>query len=330
VARFEREAKVLASLNHTNIGAIHGVEESEGQRFLILELIEGETLAERLSGGPIPVAEALRIARHIAEGLETAHENGVIHRDLKPSNVKLTPDGRVKVLDFGLAKAFAAEGSQTQMATSPTITADFTREGLVLGTAAYMSPEQARGKPLDKRTDIWSFGCVLYECLTGVRPFDGETTSDMIARILEREPDWGLLPGDMPPVVQLLLRRCLAKDLNRRLRDIGDARVGGRGRKEHQTRESTFPSIESRGSVGHIFGASRRFTDSDVGFTPTFCPCAQCPFARRRFGPRFTGLARWLAVDGEMYVKAEKCQIPSDTSCTRPVLCPMRFAFFVS
>ena len=208
LARFEREARVLASLNHPNIAAIHGFEKSGDVQFLVLELVEGNTLADRLKAGAIPVAETLHIARQIAEGLETAHENGIIHRDLKPANIKVTPDGKVKVLDFGLAKAFAVASSNTDIAVSPTITADFTREGVVLGTAAYMSPEQARGKTLDKRTDIWSFGCVFYECFTGAKPFVGETTSDIIARILEREPDWAPLPPQTPPVVQLLLRRC--------------------------------------------------------------------------------------------------------------------------
>jgi Tol biopolymer transport system component len=225
VARFQREAKLLASLNHPNIAAIYGLEESGGATFLVLELVEGQTLAEALHGGPLPVDEALRAAKQIAEALEAAHEQGVIHRDLKPGNVKLTPDGKVKVLDFGLAKAMAEDPSASDPAASPTITAHYTRPGVVLGTAAYMSPEQARGRPVDKRTDIWSFGVLVYECLTGRRPFEGETGSDLVARILEREPDWSALPADTPPLVQLMLRRCLAKDRTRRLRDIGDARV---------------------------------------------------------------------------------------------------------
>jgi len=190
-----------------------------------MELAEGETLAERLDRGPIPMRDALEFASGIAIALEAAHEKGIIHRDLKPANVKVTPDGTVKVLDFGLAKAMAGDATVTDIANSPTITVEHTRPGVVLGTAAYMSPEQARGKPLDKRTDIWSFGALLYECLTGRRPFKGETTSDLIARILEREPDWSTLPAGTPPLVQLLLRRCLAKDRTKRLRDIGDARI---------------------------------------------------------------------------------------------------------
>src|SRR3990172_4268807 len=226
VARFQREAKLLASLNHPNIAAIHGFEEVEGKRFLVMELVEGATLADRLHDGAMSVEDALTIGRQIAEAVEAAHERGIIHRDLKPANVKITPDGAVKVLDFGLAKAMAEDDrSQSMIANSPTITADFTRPGVILGTAAYMSPEQARGKPVDKRTDIWSFGCVLYECLSGHRPFQGDTATDLIAKILERDPDWSALPPGTPATVQLLLRRCLVKDRNRRLRDIGDARI---------------------------------------------------------------------------------------------------------
>lgn len=225
ILRFEREAKVLASLNHPNIAAIYGFEEFQGKRFLIMELAEGETLAERLARGPLPVRDALEFASGIALALEAAHEKGIIHRDLKPANVKVTPDGTIKVLDFGLAKAMTGEATGTDIANSPTITMEHTRPGVVLGTAAYMSPEQARGRTLDKRTDIWSFGAMLFECLTGTRPFLGETTSDLVAQILEREPNWSTLPPGTPPLVQLLLRRCLAKDRNKRLRDIGDARV---------------------------------------------------------------------------------------------------------
>ncbi len=225
LGRFEREAKVLASLNHPNIAAIHGFEEVDGKRFLVLELVEGETLAERLRGGAMPVDEALDFGKQMAEALEAAHERGIIHRDLKPTNVKLTPDGVVKVLDFGLAKAFVGDTSGAALPDSPTITVEHTRPGVVLGTAAYMSPEQARGKPLDKRTDIWSFGCVLYESLTGQRPFDGQTSSDMVAKILERDPDYEKLPHNTPPAIQNLLHHCLEKDRKRRLRDIGDAVV---------------------------------------------------------------------------------------------------------
>jgi serine/threonine protein kinase len=223
VARFQREAKVLASLSHPNIAAVHGFEESKNVRFLVMELVEGETLAERLRHGAMPVDEALEVCKQIGEALEAAHEHGVIHRDLKPANVKVTADGTVKVLDFGLAKVFAGETSATEIAESPTITIEHTRPGVVLGTAAYMSPEQARGKPLDKRTDIWSFGCVLYECLTGRRAFDGETTSDVLAKILEHDPDFERLPHNTPLAIRTLLRHCLEKDRRQRLRDTGDA-----------------------------------------------------------------------------------------------------------
>ncbi len=189
LARFEREAKLLASLNHPNIAAIHGLEQADGKRFLVMELVEGETLAQRIAKGPLPVDEALEVCRQIAEGLEAAHEKGIIHRDLKPANVKITPEGKVKILDFGLAKAFQAEAAAAAD-HSPTITEVMTRAGVILGTAAYMSPEQARGKPVDKRADIWAFGCVLYECLTGKRAFRGRDVADTMAAILKGEPDW--------------------------------------------------------------------------------------------------------------------------------------------
>ena len=213
LARFEREARLLASLNHPNIATLHGFEESNDIRFLVMELVEGETLGERLARGPIPLDEALPLFEQIASGLHAAHEKGVIHRDLKPANIKITPDGVPKILDFGLAKAaLAGEVSEE----SPTVTRQGTEAGIILGTAAYMSPEQARGKSLDKRTDVWSFGCVFYEALTGRTVFLGETVSDTIAKILEREPDWRTLPTRTPVLVRSLLRRCLAKDPARR------------------------------------------------------------------------------------------------------------------
>jgi len=195
LARFEREARVLASLNHPNIAAIHGVEEADGKRFLILELIEGETLAERLIKGSLSLEETLDICRQIAEGLEGAHEKNIIHRDLKPSNIKITPEGKVKILDFGLARAFHDQITEVDIIKSPTITADMTQPGVILGTAAYMSPEQAKGKVVDKRADIWAFGCILYECLTGKRAFRGDGVTEAMAKILEVEPDWSLLPA---------------------------------------------------------------------------------------------------------------------------------------
>jgi serine/threonine protein kinase/Tol biopolymer transport system component len=225
LARFEREARVLASLSHPNIAAIYGVEEADGKRFLVLELVEGETLAERLGRGALSCEETLNVCGQISEGLEGAHEKNIVHRDLKPSNVKITPEGTVKILDFGLARAYHDQISDIDLAKSPTITADMTRPGVILGTAAYMSPEQAKGKPVDKRADIWAFGCVLFECLTGRRAFQGNTISETVAAILKGEPDWTLLPADTPGSVRSVLRRCLKKDPHVRLRDIADARV---------------------------------------------------------------------------------------------------------
>jgi eukaryotic-like serine/threonine-protein kinase len=230
-ARFDREARVLASLNHPNIGAIYGLEEADGVPVLVLELVEGLTLAERLAAGPMPVSDVMTVARQIVDAMDTAHERGVVHRDLKPSNVKITPDDVVKVLDFGLAKLETGASGRVgesswpvgDFSSSPTRLAG-TVHGVLLGTAPYMSPEQARGKPVDKRTDIWAFGCVLFEMLAGRPAFRGETTTDVLATILEREPDFTLLSPATPPNVARLVRRCLEKDPKRRLRDIGDAR----------------------------------------------------------------------------------------------------------
>jgi Tol biopolymer transport system component len=226
LVRFEREARVLASLNHPHIGAIYGLEEADGLKALVMELVEGDDLSHRIARGKIPVDEALRIARQIAEALEAAHEQGIIHRDLKPPNIRVRLDGTVKVLDFGLAKAMEPPASSPPLSQSPTITTPaMTKAGVILGTAAYMSPEQARGTPVDKRSDIWAFGCVLFEMLTGRAVFQGETISDTIAAILDREPEWGALPAQTPAEIRQLLRRCLDKDPTRRLRDIGDARI---------------------------------------------------------------------------------------------------------
>src|SRR5688500_8454426 len=225
-ARFEREARTLAALNHPNIGGIYGLEESNGAMALILELVEGATLADRIAQSAIPVDEALVIARQIAEALEAAHDQGIVHRDLKPANIKLRPDGTVKVLDFGLAKAFdAAPAPTSSLSISPTLTSPATQIGVILGTAAYMAPEQARGKPVDKRADIWAFGCVLFEMLTGHRTFDGQDVTDTIAAIVRGEPDWVSLPSDTPPQIRRLLKRCLAKDPKHRLREAGSAIV---------------------------------------------------------------------------------------------------------
>jgi len=225
LARFDREAKLLASLNHPHIASIYGIEQSNSQRFLVLELVEGEDLSERIARGAVPLEETLSICRQIAEALEAAHEQGVIHRDLKPANVKLTADGNVKVLDFGLAKALEVEEASPNLSHSPTLTTGATVQGMILGTAGYMSPEQARGKTADKRSDIWAFGCVLYEMLTGRQTFAGDTVSDTLASVLARDPDLDVLPSNLPGPIARLLRRCLEKDDKRRLRDIGEARI---------------------------------------------------------------------------------------------------------
>ena len=225
LARFQREARTLASLNHPNIAAIYGVEESGGITALVMELVEGKDLSQLIARGAIPIDEAVPIAKQIAEALEAAHEQGIIHRDLKPANIRIRPDGRAKVLDFGLAKALSADMASASVDDTHTLTAYATKMGTIIGTAAYMSPEQARGKPVDKRSDIWAFGCVLYEALAGRRAFAGETVTDIITAVVKNEPDWSALPSDTPAHIRTLLVRCLQKDPRRRLRDIGDARL---------------------------------------------------------------------------------------------------------
>jgi Tol biopolymer transport system component len=226
LSRFQREAKLLASLNHPNIATIHGLEESNGTHYLVMELVPGETLRERVAReGALPVEEALGIARQIAEALEAAHEKSIIHRDLKPANVKVTPEGKVKVLDFGLAKAFAREESGSDPSNSPTLSQAATLQGVILGTAAYMSPEQARGKAVDKLTDLWAFGTVLYELLTGKQAFNGEDITEILAAVVKTDPDWSRLPGSTLPSISVLLRRCLQKDKNLRMQAAGDARI---------------------------------------------------------------------------------------------------------
>jgi Tol biopolymer transport system component len=227
LSRFEREAELLATLNHPNIASVYGFEEAGSISGIVLELVEGPTLGDRIAQGAVPVDEALALARQVADALEAAHQKGIVHRDLKPANIKLTAGGQVKVLDFGLAKAMESATAPVGTASiSPTMVSPATQAGLILGTAAYMSPEQARGKPVDQRADIWAFGCVLFEMLTGRSPFGaGETVSDSIAAILTREPEWNTLPAATPAGVRRLLRRCIQKDVNRRLNHIGDARL---------------------------------------------------------------------------------------------------------
>src|SRR5215510_6704226 len=221
LARFEREAKILASLNHPNIGAIYGLEKHDGRHILVLELVDGQTLADLVARGPMPVNESLRLAVQIAEALQAAHEKGVIHRDLKPANIKITLDGTVKVLDFGLAKAGDVESSDGDgLSNSPTLRTLASTPGMILGTAAYMSPEQAKGRPVDRRTDIFAFGCVLYEMLTGKRAFEGDDVSDTLAAVLRAEPDWNTLPREISPALRTLIQGCLAKDRAKRIADI--------------------------------------------------------------------------------------------------------------
>ncbi len=243
LSRFQHEAKMLASLNHPNIATIHGLEQSNGTSYLVMELVSGETLAERIKrDGAVPVEEALTVAKQIAEALEAAHEKGIIHRDLKPANVKVTPEGKVKVLDFGLAKAFASEIADSNPSQSPTLSAVATMQGVLLGTAAYMSPEQARGKAVDKRTDIWAFACLLYEMLTGKQAFDGDDITEILAAVVKSEPDWRVLPSSAPAQIRNLLRRCLQKDKAFRMQAAGDIRI------EIQEAIST-PAAEAQGDV---------------------------------------------------------------------------------
>jgi serine/threonine protein kinase len=240
--RFRREAQAASALNHPSIAAIYGLEQAEGKRFIVMELVEGESLAQRLSKGPMPIEEALGVCRQIAEGLEAAHEKGVIHRDLKPANVMITEGDKVKILDFGLAKALLGEMQSATASQSPTITEAMTQPGVILGTAAYMSPEQAKGKAVDKRADIWAFGCIMYECLTGKRVFEGETVTETLAAILKGEPDWQTLPATTPPNIRFVLRRCLEKDKSRRLRDAADVCI--------EIEEAREP-LQSAGLVEH-------------------------------------------------------------------------------
>ena len=247
LARFEREAKLLASLNHTNIATLFGFEESEGQQFLVMEFVDGRTLASLIAEGPLPIEEALQLFEQIAEALESAHEKGVVHRDLKPANIMITSEGKPKVLDFGLAKAFGPQFTESTQTESPTITRERTEMGVILGTAAYMSPEQARGRSVDRRTDVWSFGCVIYEMLTGRRAFLGGDVTETLAAVVRDEPDWSALPTGTPASLRRLLRRCLEKDRHHRLQHAGDARLEIREAMSPVTRERV-DSVAAQGS----------------------------------------------------------------------------------
>ena len=275
--RFRREAKVLASLNHPNIASIYELAQEGTTHYLVLELVEGETLQERLLRGPIPVEEALAIAAKIGAALEAAHEHGIIHRDLKPANVKLTPDDDVKVLDFGLAKAFAEDAPESDNSLSPTLTRDATRVGVILGTAAYMSPEQAKGKRVDQRADVWAFGAVVYEMLTGRKAFEGEDVSDTLAAVLRAEPDLEALPADASPALRAALARCLEKDLKRRLRDVGDVRLAMEG-----AFSAAPPAPVARGSRWRVLSyvLASAFVTGLAVWALTRAPAPERPVAR--------------------------------------------------
>jgi serine/threonine protein kinase/Tol biopolymer transport system component len=313
-ARFEREAKVLASLNHPHIATLYGLERVDDRHVLAMELVEGEGLDERIARGPIPVDEAIPIALQVAEALEAAHERGIVHRDLKPANIKLRPDGTVKVLDFGLAKALEPDGGERDLLHSPTITGHHTREGVILGTAAYMSPEQAKGFSVDKRSDIWGFGVVCHEMLTGRRLFDGATTTETLSEVLKADIDLSTLPADTPPAVRGLLRRCLERDPKDRLRDIGEARIVLKSVRDGA--EEPFPAVRPRGrrssmriafvlsaltlaivAAAYIVGSRRRGASP---LQPRFLPLTfqRQPIFNARFSPDGETIVFSAAVSG--------------------------------
>ena len=308
LARFEREGRTLAALNHPNIANIYGLEDTGDVRALVMELVEGPTLADRIARGPVPPVEALSIARQIVDALDAAHERGIVHRDLKPANIKITPEGVVKVLDFGLAKA-ADELVNPDLTQSPTITGVNTRDGVILGTAAYMSPEQARGLVVNKRTDIWAFGCVLYEMLVGRSAFGRDTLSDTIVAILDRDPDWTALPPGTPATLRTLMRRCLEKDQKRRLRDIGDVRSDLEAPVAAEADSPAAPaahrppllpwlvaaaSLVACAATSWAWWSARRGADSSAA--PTFTQIVPITFGpAREFGPVLSPDGKWVA-----------------------------------
>jgi serine/threonine-protein kinase len=302
-ARFQREAQVLASLTHPHVAAIYGAEETGRHSALVLELVEGDTLADRIARGPIPLADALPMALQIAEALEYAHEHGVVHRDLKPANVKVTPDGSIKVLDFGLAKLTDDGVSPLSHASeSPTMTA-VSHMGVLLGTAAYMSPEQARGKPVDRRSDVWAYGCVLYEMLTGHRLFEGEDVADILANVLKAAPDWSRLPADVPASIRTLLRRCLERDRTRRLPDIGSARLELADAISGGDAPSTAPSARSRSGWLPWAIAGAGVTAAVMALVlgaPWRSPAPALPAMRLSVDPGAPGEIGRLAIPGPM------------------------------
>jgi Tol biopolymer transport system component len=309
LARFEREARVLAALNHPNIAAIYGLEEKDGSRGLVMELVEGETLGERLARGPMSIEEALGVFRQIAEALEAAHAQGIVHRDLKPQNVKLRPDGTVKVLDFGLAKAAepTTASGPSDPTFSPTLTTPgATAAGVILGTAAYMSPEQARGRVVDKRADIWAFGVVLYEALTGRRLFEGETVTDTLAAVLRAEIDWGLLPAETPTSLRNLLRRCLERDPRNRLHDIADARIvldelaSGR----HEERARVLPRTRQRRLAPWLVAAFGLGVVAGILVSSFLAPTAR-PISANRAPVSFRQLTALPGGEGQVAIAAD-------------------------
>ncbi len=318
LARFEREARVLASLNHPGIATLHGLENEAGTHFLVMELVPGETLSERFLQGPLAFAEALPLFRQIAEALEAAHGAGVVHRDLKPANIKVTPDGKIKVLDFGLAKGFAAEVSASDLSHSPTLTRDATKAGVILGTASYMSPEQARGKTVDKRTDIWAFGCVLYEALTGKKAFDGESVADVLGAVVHKEPSWEALPPETPWRARDVLGRCLRKDPRARLHDIADARIeldeSGPGEPQTRPGGSRLALGVLIGLIGLGIGAGITALIARSGAEPRELPVSRLAIPLPADAPfvveSYPGRALALSPDGTQIVYATAESLP--------------------